>query len=565
MKKVQGYPLPLGISITEHKINFSMVVKQGKKCKLLLYKSGEKEPKKMIEMPENEGIGAVRYLAIEKSEFQFQEYNYMIGDEIVVDPYAKAISGKEVWGEKAEVSKHEIRGKIYDLVFEWETDRPLQIPYHEVVAYNLHVRGYTKQSFSKVKAKGTFAGITEKIPYFQNLGINQIQCMPIYEFEECMRYINFWGYGPAFYFAPKASYAWSEDAVNELKEMVLACHKAKIEVVLDLPFYHDISTQIVAECLRYYVLNFHIDGFIINSELISMSSILSDPLLKSTKIMINNDNFQNVMRRFLKGDEGMVREVIGNLRHVSKEDGIYQYITSHNGFTLADLVSYDEKHNESNGEHNQDGQDYNYSWNCGIEGATRRKTIIELRKKQMKNAFFLLLMAQGTPCILAGDEFANSQKGNNNAYCQDNEIGWVDWRRFEKEKELFHFVKGLISFRKAHPVLHREEKMLGMDQMAYGIPDVSYHGKSAWQEPSEVASRQLGILYCGACANDDDCFIAYNMHWLAHTFALPTLAKGKKWYLVIDTSTGIEEESEPIKNQKEVELEARTIALFVGR
>ena len=250
--------------------------------------------------------------------------------------------------------------------------------------------------------------------------------------------------------------------------MVKACHRAGIEVVLNLPFSEHIMPQMMEECLRYYVLEYHIDGFILNPVLAPMEAILADPLLKRTKILQNKEDFQITMRRFLKGDEGMVPGVMWWLKQQSKEQRSCNYITSHNGFTLADLVSYDGKHNEANGENNQDGPDYNYSWNCGAEGATRRKAVLELRKKQMRNAFFLLLMAQGTPCLLAGDEFANSQKGNNNVYCQDNETAWLNWKQLEKEKELFDYVRNLIALRKRLPILHSEKPLLGRDEMAVG-------------------------------------------------------------------------------------------------
>ena len=232
---------------------------------------------------------------------------------------------------------------------------------------------------------------------------------------------------------------------------------------------------------------------------------------------------------------------------------------------MCDLVSYDGKHNEANGENNQDGPDYNFSWNCGAEGPTRKKGVLELRDRQMKNAFALVLLAQGTPCILAGDEFANSQKGNNNVYCQDNLTGWLDWRKLEREEELFAFVKGLIAIRKGYPVFCPEEELRGMDQTCCGVPDVSYHGENAWQAPSEVSSRQLGVYYSGAVLEGEDCFVAYNMHWLKHTFALPALPKGKKWYKIASTEDGILKKAELLKNQRSVELDERTVMMLAGR
>ena len=261
----------------------------------------------------------------------------------------------------------------------------------------------------------------------------------------------------------------------------------------------------------------------------------------------------------------MVNDVIRALRHHTKEDGKCNYITGQTGFTLNDLVSYNAKHNEANGENNTDGPDYNYSWNCGAEGPSRKKAVAELRKKQVKNAFLLLLLAQGTPCILAGDEFGNTQKGNNNVYCQDNETAWLDWSRLKKDDSLFRYVKDVIGLRKSHPVFHRAEPLLGLDRTSCGVPDVSYHGESAWQIPSEISSRQLGVLYSEDGTGDTECYIAYNMHWLEHDFAVPSLLKKKKWYRIFDTSDneGVKEELED--NQKIIELKERTIAVLIGK
>lgn len=253
------------------------------------------------------------------------------------------------------------------------------------------------------------------------------------------------------------------------------------------------------------------------------------------------------------------------LRHISEKDGIFNCITNQNGFTLCDLVSYDRKHNEANGENNQDGPEYNYSWNCGAEGMTRKKAVASLREQQVRNAFFLLLLAQGTPCILAGDEFGNTQKGNNNVYCQDNPTGWTDWSRLEQKRELHDFVKGLIAIRKRYPVFAPKEEMRGMDQARCGIPDVSYHGESAWRVPAEVYSRQLGVYYSGMAAGGEDCFIAYNMHWIEHSFALPALPRKKKWYKIASTKEGVLDEPECVKNQRNVVLKERMIMVFAGR
>lgn len=582
MKKVEGYPQPLGVTTKEDKVNFAVSVPAGKKCELLLYRTGKTEPACVYEMPEEEGLGEIRFLAVEGLNGRKYEYNFRIQDEVTLDPYVRELARTRKFGEKPDVSLHEVRGRFPSSDYDWEGDKILRLPYHEVIAYSLHVRGFTRHGSSKVKHRGTFAGIVEMLPYLKELGINQIQCMPVYEFEETMgRRVNYWGYGKGYYFAPKAAYSADGHAVQELKDMVKACHKAGIEVALEMPFTPDIPIQTAIECLRYYMLEYHIDGFIVNPYNVSWDSLKQDPLLKGAKIMQRDDSFQNTMRRFLKGDEDMVNAVIGALRMNTNENGKCNYITGHTGFTLFDLVSYEAKHNEANGERNQDGPDYNYSWNCGAEGPSRKRAILELRKRQIRNAFLLLLTAQGTPCILAGDEFWNTQKGNNNVYCQDNETSWLDWNKLKRDDSLFQYVKELIAFRKEHLALHPKTPLLGLDREACGLPDVSYHGENAWQIPAQVHSRQLGVLYCQGREQEDICYIAYNMHWLKHSFALPALQKNKKWHKVLETAGDamIQPVEKPEKEEetasgaqkknaeehRQIELDARSIVILVGR
>lgn len=566
MKKVEGYPQPFGVTYREGKVNFAVSVPAGKRCELLLYRAGHKEPGTVFEMPEEEGLGEVRFLAVEGLDGRKYEYNYRIGGKVFVDPFVKELARTRQFGKKINVDAHEIRGKFLDAEYDWEGDTYLKIPYHEVIAYSLHMRGFTKHSSSKVKRKGTFEGAAEKIPYLKELGINQIQCMPIYEFDEAADgKVNYWGYGKGYFFSPKTAYSAYGHAAEELKDMVKAFHKSGIEVVLEMPFCEGILPQIAVECLKYYMLEYHIDGFVVNPYIVPWDSLKQDPLLKGIKLMQKEDGFQNLMRRFLKGDEGMVRGVMEAFKHNTKADGKCNYITGQTGFTLHDLVSYDGKHNEANGERNHDGPDYNYSWNCGIEGPSRKKRIVELRNKQVRNAFALLLSAQGTPCILAGDEFGNSQKGNNNVYCQDNEIAWLDWTGVERNRSLLEYVKRLITLRREHPALHKEQRLLEQDVIGCGMPDVSYHGENAWQAPAEVPSRQLGVMYSGADVKDADCYIACNMHWISHEYALPTLPKGKMWHLVYNTGTDMQTEEILMEDQRKIRLEARSIAFLVGR
>ena len=565
MKKIAGRPQPFGTVVEGKKVNFALRVPKGKECELLLYREGKTRPECTFDMPEDEGIGEVRFLAVDGIDAGKYEYNFRIDGKVCLDPYVREVAGREAFGKKRDLQKHEIRGKIVSPEYDWENDRRLHLPWNEVVAYSLHVRGFTKHSSSKVAHKGTYLGIIEKLPYLQQLGINQIQCMPVYEFEECGKTkINYWGYGPAHYFAPKEAYAEGNSAVRELKDMVKECHRAGIEVVLEMPFTEGVPAQTALECLKFYMLEYHVDGFVVNPYCVPWEMLCEDPLLKDIKLMRKDDAFQNIMRRFLKGDENMVNDVMWALPHHSASDGKCNYITAQTGFTLWDLVSYDCKHNEANGENNTDGPDYNYSWNCGAEGPSRKRAVMTLRKNQVRNAFALLLLAQGTPCILAGDEFYNSQKGNNNVYCQDNETGWADWNKLKTDDTLFNYVRELIAFRKKHPCLHRAEELKGLDRTACGVPDVSYHGENAWQVKSEVYSRQLGVLYAGGDLGDTECFIAYNMHWLPHDFALPSPGKEKRWCLAADTEKGFVSVPVQLEDQKKITLPERSITVLVS-
>ncbi len=566
MKKTTGRPQPFGAAVEGSRVNFAVQVRAGKTCELLLYRKGRKSPQISYDMPEEEGIGEVRFLAVEEINPEQYEYNFLIDGKVTVDPFVRELTGRETFGKRKESSEHAVRGKLVRPEYDWKGDARLGLPWNDVVAYSLHVRGFTKHSSSKVPHKGTYQGVIEKIPYLKELGINQIQCMPVYEFEECTKTkVNYWGYGPAYYFAPKEAYASGNSAVRELKDMIRECHSAGIEVVLEMPFTAEISAHTAVECLRFYMLEYHVDGFVINPYSVPWEILSADPLLKAVKLMRKDDAFQNIMRRFLKGDENMVNDVMWALWHNSSVDGKCNYITTQTGFTMWDLVSYDWKHNEDNGENNTDGPDYNYSWNCGAEGPSRKKAVMALRNSQVRNAFQLLLTAQGTPCILAGDEFFNSQKGNNNVYCQDNETGWVDWSRLKTDDSLFRYVKELIAFRRKHPCMHQAKELKGLDQTACGLPDVSYHGENAWQVNAGVPSRQLGVMYSGSGVNDDDCFAAYNMHWEPHPFALPSPGKGKEWLAASIPGQGILETPACLENQQRMEIAGRSIALLVSR
>ena len=560
MKTAVGFPFPQGCTVEGQTVNFSIAVPEGQTCELIIYKKGARASAFSQEMPYSDVAGNLHFLSVVLEQPEDYEYCYKIGGKIVPDPYGKAFSGREHWSVSKGKEKRKLRTRIVTDTFDWEKSQFPHLNKEDVIAYSLHVRGFTKHSSSGVAHKGTFDGVTEKLPYLQKLGINQIHLMPVYEFDENQRHVNYWGYGKAYFFAPKASYA-AGDPVNEMKSLVRQMHLAGIEVILEMPFTEGTTFSLILDCLRYWVMQYHVDGFIVNPYICNPDELAKDPVLAKSKILKKEDGFQNVMRRFLKGDEGMIRDVICQLKN--QDTQLYNYIASHNGFTHCDVVSYDGKHNEANGENNLDGPDYNYSWNCGAEGNSRKKAVNELRKNQIFNAFFLLLFAQGMPCILSGDEFMNTQKGNNNAYCQDNLISWLDWNQLSRQEELYTFVCRLIALRKAcmKQTAKKSEDTMGRS----GIPQISYHGEDAWQMPAGRASRQLGVFYHEE-STEKDFYIAYNMHWLSHSFALPSLPKGMEWVCIAGTKEGVldEKEAVPVKDKK-VQLEERTIKVFVGR
>ena len=386
--------------------------------------------------------------------------------------------------------------------------------------------------------------------------------MPIYEFDECMRdsegnftgKLNFWGYtGNAFYLAPKASYSSGKTSpAAEFQQMVKALHQNGINVILDMYFVGK-TPEFVLHCLRYYAYFYHIDGFRVNQDQFSLDWLGQDPMLSHVKIIGNewstgncvsgeptfyemNDGFLVDARRYLKSDEGQTGRFYQRFKEQGNGIGKIHYITSHNGFTLRDLISYDIKHNEANGERGRDGTEYNYSWNCGFEGKTRRKQVLRMREKQEKNAFVMLLLGMAVPMLLAGDEFGNSQKGNNNAYCQDNLTTWLDWRNLEKNRETFEFAKRMIWFRKKHPLYHQVRQLTGSDLSGRGVPDVSCHGREPWVADFSYYSRELGILYYGSYFGGQSLYFAFNFHWDEHEFFLPDVESDKRWKILVNTA-----------------------------
>lgn len=606
----------LGARQSGEDICFSVAVPDRKACSLLLYEKGEKEAAVALPMAETAFAGDVRGLRIEKLPPEQYEYNYLIGEQIVTDPYARGLTGRETWGVPAEEAG--LRGRLSFAEYNWKEDKPLRLPYEDIVMYGTHVRGFTMSASSRVRSKGTFRGVAEKIPYLKSLGVNLLELMPIYEFAEVPghanqkealhepfsrrgEHVNYWGYGPGFFFAPKASYSSTGDPERELKDLVQALHKNGIELVLEFYFPKGTRPGLVLDCIRYWVSEYHLDGVRVNRDFAPVEALAADPYLSGTKILCEsfrleeiyeerrlplyrnlaecNDGFMLDARRFLKGDEGQLEPFAWRVRRNPGQYAVINYMATHNGFTLADLVSYDEKHNEANGENNRDGSDFNYSWNCGEEGVSRKRRIVKLRGRQARNAFTMLLLSQGTPYLYGGDELGNSQEGNNNVYCQDNELSWINWNTGIEAKKLQSFVKKLIAFRKEHLVFHQKRELRATDYLSCGYPDISYHGKQAWYGDFENYSRSVGVFYAGDYirANsggeetDSSFYVAYNMHWIPHEFALPALPGGEQWYIAVDTGDADsdciypEGQEKILEDQRTVTVPERTILVLIGR
>ena len=573
-----GEPEPLGTYEKSRKlINIAIMASGDEKYSLIIYKKGTTKIATEIPFTEDMRFGSVYAMEIEGISSAEFEYAFRVGNVIKQDPFAKLMNGTSVWGEE-----HPLKTSgVYKSQYDWEGDKPLYHPFEETIVYRLHVRGFTKSKYSKVKSKGTFKGLVEKIPYLKELGITMIELMPAYEFEEVIQSsvekseprvkrhpnrnvapkLNYWGYCEANYFVPKNSYAHSKmkgGAIKEFKDMIKEFHKNDIEVAMEFFFEEETNPYLIYQCFRYWVKEYHIDGIHCNIHPGMCDMIQKDPYLSRTKLMRYgwndeklygrkhlaeyNDVFMDVARCFLKGDEGRVSDMAYRFRYNPATAATINYIATNDTLSVNDMVSYGRCHNELNGENNRDGRKYNYNWNCGFEGETKRKTVVTLRNKQRKNAFSMLLLSQGTPMIYAGDEFGNTTGGNNNPYCQDNEISWTDWKLQKKNKDLFEFVKELINYRKEHPVIHLPKQMLCKDYHAFGMPDLSYHSDRTWTLDMDPYVRHFGVMLNGKYSrlygqNEDKIiFIAFNMHWEEQKIGLPRMGKGKGWEVVFNTS-----------------------------
>lgn len=644
-----GFFRMYGACVASNGVSFTINSHGATRCTLLLFKPQASKPYARIPFPDSYRIGdtySMLVYDIKPDEFEYAfsfdgPYEPAKGllfneENVLLDPYSRAVTGQRKWGEKPEGGKDfEYRARVVKSSFDWGNIKQLEQPFEDLVIYETHVRGYTKDKSSGVSAPGTFAGLKDKIPYLKDLGINAVELMPIFEFDEMesarvvdgVQLYNYWGYNTVSFFAPNTSYAFNEEhnhEGDELKSLIKALKENGIEVILDVVFNHTaegnemgpcfsfkgidnnvyymltpdahyynfsgcgnvmncnhpVVRSFIIDCLRHWAIEYRVDGFRFDLASILgrdqngapmanppiLESLAFDPVLGKMKLIAEawdagglyqvgsfpswnrwaewNGRYRDDMRSFLKGDDGMagnaITRITGSRDLYSPESRGYKasvnFMTCHDGFTLYDLYSYNEKHNEKNGWNNTDGDNNGHSWNCGAEGETDDPNVNGLRRRLIKNAFAALLCSRGPAMFFAGDEFCNTQFGNNNAYCQDNIISWLDWSRLEKFKEIHDFVRHMIQFRKEHPILRKMTKPSSCQ-----FPEISVHNGTPFNASTDYKTKLIGIMYAGRNEEDkedDIVFYCMNAYWEPLVMQLPVLPNGKHWH--VDTNTNAE-------------------------
>ncbi|GAB3162097.1 glycogen debranching protein GlgX [Myceligenerans halotolerans] len=642
-----GRSLPFGATLVPGGVNFSIFSITATSMVLVLFRKGDNEPFAEIPFPEEYRIGGCWSMTVYDLPVEDLEYGYRADgpdapgnrftpSTVLCDPYARAYSGRETWGAtRYDGSRPPYRSRLVFDDFDWDGDTPLRTPMRDLVIYEAHVRGLTAHPSSGVRHPGTFAGLIEKIPHLEALGVNCIELLPVFEFDEFensrensdgQRLLNYWGYSTVGFFAPKAGFAATGShgmQVDEFKNLVRSLHRRGIEVILDVVFNHTaegnengpsmsfrgldnaeyyilgeggeyynysgtgntfncnnpVVREFILDSLRYWASECHVDGFRFDLASILgrgpdgapldnpplLETLAGDPILRDCKLIAEawdagglyqvgsfpaygrwaewNGRFRDTVRRFVKGDAGQAGNLASALigspemyRQRGTEASI-NFVTCHDGFTLADMVSYNDKHNEANGEDNRDGADDNNSWNCGAEGITSDSEVLDLRSRQVRNALTLLLTSLGVPMLLAGDEFGRTQGGNNNAYCHDDPVSWVDWDLGEDHRTLQRFTAGLVALRRAHPCLTAEHPT-GTDTAGFGYPDISWHGAGAWQPDWTEESRLVALMHSSRTQDGrpDFVYIAANSYWEDIDLELPRLPDGLMWRRAVDTS-----------------------------
>lgn len=669
--------LPNGVSFTVHTHN-------GTSCELLLFHRGEEEPYAVLPFPEAYKIGDVYSMIVYDLNVEDFEYAYRIDgpnkpkkgllfdkNNVLLDPYARVVAGQRIWGERKQGAYH---ARVLKDVFDWGDRKQSHKDLCDLVIYELHVRGFTQHPSSKVKHRGTFEGLREKIPYLKELGVNAVELMPIFEFDETMnarevngqKLLEYWGYNTVSFFAPNTSYI-AQDEYNqegtELKELIKELHENHIEVILDVVFNHTaegnekgpvfcfkgmdnnlyymltpdgnyynfsgcgntlncnhpIVRLMILECLRYWTVSYRVDGFRFDLASILgrnadgspmdnpplLETLANDPVLSNVKLIAEawdagglyqvgsfpagrrwaewNGRYRDTMRGYLKGENWEAwnaawricgsGDMYGGLstddnRDYAGYNSSINFFTCHDGFTLYDLYSYNDKHNENNGWNNTDGANDNRSWNCGAEGDTSDPEVLKLRYRMIRNACALLMCSRGTPMFLAGDEFGNTQYGNNNSYCQDNEISWLDWSYLEKNRDLFEFFKFMIAYRHKHAVIRKK-----LPNAVCGMEPIHAHDVRAENTNLPDGTRTFSVSFAGydkKKGEDDLVYIALNTYWEDVEITLPDLHKRGSWYLSVNTYGDGEgrycyPEGQEIRIDGSFVMRPRSVAVFTGK
>ena len=671
-----GFFLDFGATVIPGGVNFTIQSHKATSCELLLFHREAEEPFAVLPFPDNYRIGFCYSMIVFGLDIEEFEYAYRLDgpyDEkkglrfdrtkILLDPYARAVTGQSHWGHKNN-PQHGYRARVVHSNFDWGQQRHTSIPMEDLIIYELHVRGYTKDASSGVKHPGTFDGLKEKIPYLKDLGVNAVELMPVFEFDE-MRdarlidenlLLDFWGYNPVSFFAPNTSYSSSKEYNREgmeLKSLIKGLHDQNMEVILDVVFNHTaegnefgpsfsfkgfdnqiyymltpdghyynfsgcgntlncnhpVVQNMILDCLRYWVIEYRVDGFRFDLASILgrnedgtplhqpplLRSLAFDSILGNVKLIAEawdagglyqvgsfpswkrwaewNGRYRDDMRRFLKGDDFLSQAAA---RRITGSPDLYDpvfrgrnasvnFLTCHDGFTLYDLYRYNEKHNEANGWGNTDGADDNNSWNCGVEGDTTDPSVLALRRKMMMNACAVLMCSRGTPMFLAGDEFADTRYGNNNPYCQDNLISWLDWSLLEKNRALYEFFRYMIHFRKAHACIRKD-----LEPSYLGFPSMSLHGLTPWKPDLPESSHTACVLFSGyddSLHKEDLVFLAVNTHWCSAALTLPQLPDGYTWKIAVNTGDKKQQtftDSEIPAAGSSVLLGERSVIVFVG-
>jgi len=587
---------PLGAYLTSTGIRVSAQMTPGKTSGIILFLENENKPLK-IEFPKWAWTGRICSVQLELQDqsdinpfvckdnrgVRYLLYN---GEDVFADPYMTDSDGTKEFGKTAKLySRVGITNKNSDHNY-------VDIPMANAVYYMLHVRGYTAHKSSKVKYPGTFGGLSSKLSYIKDLGVTSLVLMPVYEFNEIIKnndsisaqpdkpdMVNYWGYTQGYYYTPKASYAHSDNPNIEFANLVNDIHKKSMEVILQFYFPGNYSSREITDILRFWHDRYDIDGFQLIGAGIPVNDICLDPELYDCKFIFDDaitrtDEEYNrkhihieqsgmvVLRKFLKGDPNSAYEAALQLKMYDPATNPLNYLARQDTMRLIDIVSYNEKHNENNGENGRDGADYNFSWNCGYEGPTRKKNILMLRSKQIRNALALALLGQRAPLIYSGDEFGNTQFGNNNPYNQDNETGYIKWPTTSAGKDLIAFTKRLLEIRLNHPILNCGCTLTGRDYLSLGYPDISLHGEELWRADLGPTSHCFGILYYDKYADSDDdrlLYIIFNMHWEEQQVAIPKLKGDNKWNVLLSS-----DDNNTYENEKAVCVAPRSFVVLEG-